>query len=107
MRVERGEHAVDGRLYQLGFIRLLDIIIADLVEYVAEQIELAVGIGRRIGGRADIRERLRRSDSRSGSQNDAQTQISCFPIHPRAFSMSDFAHHGPGSIAVPSFRSSI
>src|SRR5208282_5584126 len=102
------EHAVDGRFDQLGFIRLLDIVVANLVEHVAEQIELAIGVGRgRVCGWADVRKRLWRSDRRRGSYNDAQSQVPCFPIHPRAFSMSDFAHHGPGSIAVPSFLYSI
>ena len=60
MRVERGEHAVDGRLDQLGFVGLLDIVVADLVEHVAEQIELAIGVGRGgVGGGADVRKRLR------------------------------------------------
>ena len=48
MRVERGQHAVDRRLDQLRVVRLLDIVGADALEHVAEQIELAVGVG---GGR--------------------------------------------------------
>ena len=62
MRVERGEHAVDGRFDQLGLVRLLDIVVANLVEHVAEQIELAIGVGGgRVGGGAD------RTDSACGA----------------------------------------
>ena len=108
VRVERGEHAVDGGFDQLGFVRLLDIVVADLVEHVAEQVELAVGVGgRRIGGGTDKRQRLRRSRGRCRAERHAQSEVTIFPIHPRAFSMSDFAHQGPGSMAVPSLRNSI
>ena len=53
MRIERGDHAVDGALDQLGVVGLLDIVGPDPLEHVAEQIELRidVGVGRRPGGR--------------------------------------------------------
>ena len=44
MRVEPREHAVDGRFDQLGIIGLLDVIGADALEHVTEQIELPVGV---------------------------------------------------------------
>ncbi len=50
MRIERGQHAVDRRLDQICVIGLLDIVGADALEHVAEQIELPVGVGRRRGG---------------------------------------------------------
>ena len=48
MGIERGQHAVDGRLDQRAVIRALDIIGADAFEHIAEEIELPVGVG---GGR--------------------------------------------------------
>ena len=45
MRVEPGQHAVDGRFDQLGVVRLLDVVGAHALEHVAEQIELPVGVG--------------------------------------------------------------
>ena len=44
MRVERAEHAIDRRLDELLLVRLLDIIGADFLENIAEEIEIAVGI---------------------------------------------------------------
>ncbi|MEI7806844.1 MAG: ketopantoate reductase C-terminal domain-containing protein [Hyphomicrobiales bacterium] len=45
MRIERGEHAIDGGLDHLLLVGLLDIIGAHPVEHVAEQVQLLVGIG--------------------------------------------------------------
>ena len=45
MRVERGQHAGDGVFDQLLFVRLLDIISANLVEHVAEQAQVLIGVG--------------------------------------------------------------
>ena len=44
MRIERGDHAVDGAFHQLGIVGLLDVAGLDPLEHVAEQIELRVGI---------------------------------------------------------------
>src|SRR5664279_1220166 len=44
MRVKRTEHAVDRRLNELLLVRLLDIIGADFLENIAEEIEITVGI---------------------------------------------------------------
>ena len=44
MRVERGQHAVDGGLDELPVVGLLDIIGADALEDVAEEIELPIGV---------------------------------------------------------------
>ena len=44
MRIERGQHAVDRRIDQLGVVDRLDIIGAHALENVAEQIELAIGV---------------------------------------------------------------
>ena len=45
MRIERGEHAVDGRFDQLAVVGLLDIVGAHALEHVAEQVELLVSVG--------------------------------------------------------------
>ena len=45
MRIERGDHAVDGAFHQLGIVGLLDVAGLDPLEHVAEQIELGVGVG--------------------------------------------------------------
>ena len=44
MRIEPVEHPVDRLLDQLRIVRLLDVVGADTLEHVAEQIELAVGV---------------------------------------------------------------
>ena len=44
MRIERGDHAVDGAFDQLGVVGLLDIVGPDPLEHLAEQIELRIGI---------------------------------------------------------------
>ena len=45
MRIEPGQHAVDRRFDQLAVVRLLDIVGAHALEHVAEQVELAIGVG--------------------------------------------------------------
>ena len=55
---------------------------------------------------ADQRARLLAKRDASGANGDAGGDQSCFPNHPPTFRMSDFAHHGPGSIEVPSLRNS-
>jgi hypothetical protein len=45
MRVERGQHAVDRRLDQRAFVDLFDVVGADALEHVAEQVELLVDGG--------------------------------------------------------------
>ncbi len=91
------------------FVGLLDVVVANLLEHVAEQIELAIGVGG--GGEGALRQIAGSAcgeDARGhGADRHAQRQIGNLAYHPRAFSMSDFAHHGPGSIAVSSFLSSI
>ena len=46
MRVEPGQHAVDRRFDEGVLVRHLDIVGADPLEHVAEQVELAIGVGR-------------------------------------------------------------
>ena len=108
VRVERTQHAVDRRFDQLRLVGLLDVVVANLLEHVAEQIELAIGVGG--GGEGALRQfgQRMREDARShGADRHAQRQIGNLASHPRAFSMSDLVHHGPESTAVSSFLSSI
>src|SRR5690606_8262432 len=44
MRVERGQHAVDGRLDQLCVVRLLDVVLSDALEHITKQVELPVDL---------------------------------------------------------------
>src|SRR3546814_10261487 len=63
MRVQAGQHAVDGALDQLFVVDLLDIVAADLLEHVHELVERLVAaclpIGERRGGGRDERERAK------------------------------------------------
>jgi len=52
MRVERRQHAVDGVLHQRLLVDRLDIVAADALQHVAEQVELLVElalVGSRLG----------------------------------------------------------
>jgi hypothetical protein len=74
MRVEPVEHATDRALDQLGVVRLFDIVRPHHIENVAEQVELAVGIG---GGGAGTcydheRGRLHRHEGQGDSGDRAQ-----------------------------------
>ena len=61
MRIEAGEHAVDRGFDQLLIVRLLDVVGADALEHIAEQIELAVRVGSgRLGAGAEHDARLHR-----------------------------------------------
>src|SRR6185437_16846790 len=53
MRVEGGDHAVDGALDQFDVVRLFDVVGPDPLEHAAEQVELrvSVGAGGGLGGR--------------------------------------------------------
>jgi hypothetical protein len=108
MGVERGQHAVDRRLDQLGVVRHLDVIGADALEDVAEQIELAVGIrhGRdRLAHGHEPRLAVE-GDGGDGAERRSEHQVTRLPDHPRTFSSFLPAHQGEGSMAVPSLRNS-
>ena len=106
MRVERGQHAVDRGFDQLGVIGLLDIVRAHALEHLAEQIELPVDF--RVGGRCGLAARQahhRRSGSEHGQHQKRPQRVFGFPHHPCTFSEAS-AHHGSGSIGLPSFLNS-
>src|SRR5258706_10077591 len=46
MRIEPGQHAVDRRFDQLAVVGFLHVVGAHALEYVAEQAELPIGVGR-------------------------------------------------------------
>ena len=106
MRVERGQHAVDRRLDQLGIVGLLDIVRAHALQDLAEQVELAVNL--RVGGRRRLAARQahhRRSGSEHGQHQKRPQRVFGFPHHPCTFSEAS-AHHGSGSTGLPSFLNS-
>ena len=109
MRIETGQHAVDRGFDQLGVIGPLDIVGAHALEHVAEQVEVAIGVGRsrRLGAHAGEHDaRLHREQSECCACGGTQENEECLAHHPRTFSLSFLAHHGPGSTGVPSFRNS-
>ena len=108
VRIEAGQHAADRGLDQLAVVGLLDIVAAHALEHVAEQIELAIGVG---GCRTRARShqhgaRLRDEERESRTGGGAEKNYRSLAHHPRTFSPSFAAHHGPGSIGVPSLRNS-
>ena len=96
MRIERGQHAVDGVFDELLLIGLLDIVGAHLVEHVAKQAEILVGVGGSgLSRSADDGARLLAKRGASRSNCDSCGDKGCFANHPPTFRLSDFAHHGP------------
>jgi hypothetical protein len=86
MRVERGQHAGDGGFDQLLLVRLLDIVGADLLEDVAEQIKVAVGVGgRRARGAAGENLRLRADRHGGGADHGAEHYQGNLAHYPRTF----------------------
>src|SRR5260221_379360 len=108
MRIEAGQHSADGRFDELAVVGFLDVVAADPFEHIAEQIELAIGVrGRRAGTRshqhrAGLGDEQRQCRAGGGTQENYRS----LAHHPRTFSPSFAAHHGPGSIGVPSLRNS-
>ena len=108
MRIEAGQHARDRGFDQLAVVGLLDIVAAHALEHVAEQIELAIGVrGRRTRARSHQHgTRLRDEERQSRTGGGAEKNYRSLAHHPRTFSPSFAAHHGPESIGVPSLRNS-
>ena len=75
MRIEGGQHAVDGRFDELGLFGLLDVIRTDLFENVAEKAELPVRISRG-GNRAHARQKagLRHHGRAAGADGRTENQ---------------------------------
>ena len=108
MRIEAGQHAADRGFDQLAVVGLLDIVAAHPLEHVAEQIELAIGVrGRGTRARShQHRARLGHEQRQCRAGGGAEENYRSLAHHPRTFSPSFAAHHGPGSIGVPSLRNS-
>ena len=94
MRVEPVEHAVDRRFDQLGVFRLLDIVRAHPLEYVAEQVELTISVGRRgFGdGARQHRRRLNGDHGGRGASQGPEEHQGSLTHHPRTFSLLFVAH---------------
>src|SRR5262245_3943519 len=109
MRIEPSQHAVDRRFDQLAVVGFFHVVGAHALEHVAEQAELAIGVG---GGRLCARpiEQDARlgCDQRHGyaGRRTEENQGSFAHDHPRTFWPSFAAHHGPGSTGTPSLRNS-
>ena len=93
---------------ELGVVGLLDIVGAYALEYIAEQVELPVGIGScRSGGRAGQQYvGLGRQQRHRGTRHRTEENQRCLAHHPRTFSPSFVAHQGLGSMGAPSLRNS-
>ena len=91
----------------LEIVGLLDIVGANALEDVAEQIELAIGVGSGGGRRLASRQGdHRRTAASTASTRSVHSAYSDFRIILATFSEAA-AHHGAGSIGLPSFRNSI
>ena len=105
MRIERGDHAVDGAFHQLGIVGLLDIAGTNPLEHVAEQVELRIGIVAAGGGlgRGDQMRPLR-PGHQEGQRDagDGAEEKGDIPAHLPSFSLSAAKIHlnrrpGPGA----------
>jgi hypothetical protein len=107
MRIEPGQHAVDRRFDQLAVVGLLHIVCPQPLEHVAEQAELAIGVGvGRLCARPLEHDARLGCDQRHGyaGRRTEENQGSFARDHPRTFWPSFAAHHGPGSTGTPSLR---
>src|SRR5262249_46844233 len=109
VRIESGEHAVDRRFDQLAVVGLFHVVGPHALEHVAEQAELAVGIG---GGRlcaCPIEHDARLGcDQRHGyaGRPTGGNQGRFAHGQPPNLYPSFTAHHGPGSTGTPCLRNS-
>ena len=93
---------------ELLVVGLLDVVGAHALEYIAEQVELLIGIrGGRPRGRAEqYRVWLSHQQGYRGAGHCTEEKQVSFAHHPRTFSPSFVAHQGLGSMGVPSLRNS-
>src|SRR6185503_19817109 len=108
MRIKAGEHPADGGFDELAVVGFLDVIAAHTFEHVAEKIELAISVRSRgtRGGPHQHSAGLCNEERQCRAGGGAQENYRSLAHHPRTFSPSLAAHHGPGSIGVPSLRNS-
>ena len=112
VRIERAQHAVDGGLDELLVVRLLDIVGADTLQHLSEEIELAIDLLLLLlwallalrGGR--LRLSLRGvTRNQEPNQGCGGCRCNADTHHPLTFS-SRVANHGNGFIGWPLWRSS-
>jgi hypothetical protein len=92
VRIERGQHAVDGILDQVLVGDFVDVVGAHALEHVAEQVEILIGLAaicRLVGGLAlrlgERVERERQRHSGDGGEYD-------FALHHPTLSLSGTSH---------------
>ena len=85
VRVERRQHAVDGRLDQHRVVGLLDVVGPHPLQHVAEQVELAVELrvlgGRRVGARDVQTAWWRRRGPSSAGKSRMRTRSCASSLH--------------------------
>ena len=81
MRVEGGQHAVDRRLDQLLVRDRLDIGGADLLEHVAEQVELLIGVVVCVIARLPDGSRQRYESNGDHAGHQPGSKLHCFSFH--------------------------
>src|SRR5262245_40638346 len=109
VRIEPSQHAVDRRFDQLAVVGFFHVVGAHALEHVAEQAELAIGVGgSRLCARPIEQDARLGCDQRHGyaGRRTEEKQGSFAHDHPRTFWPSFAAHHGPGSTGTPSLRNS-
>src|SRR5262249_9366375 len=87
MRIEAGQHTVDGRFDELAVVGLFDVVGAHALEHVAEQIKLPIGVRyrRTCGGTHQKCVRLRQQQCRHDADQCTEENQGSFAHHPRAF----------------------
>jgi hypothetical protein len=108
MRIEAGQHPADGGLDELAVVGFLDVVAADTFEHITKQIELAIGVRCRSARARSHKHgaRLGHKQRKCRAGGGAEENYRSLAHHPRTFSPSFAAHHGPESIGVPSLRNS-
>ncbi len=101
MGIERGQHAVDRRLYQGVVADFVDIFGAYALEDLAEQIELLVGFSR-VGRRCCAEVLAQREHEDSGGDRHHETRT----LHPFTLCLGPNRHDALG-IRYPAVRAMI
>jgi len=103
MRIERAEHTVDCGLDQLLVVDLLDVVGADLLEDVAEQVELLIDLDGLRGLIGQERGHLRR-DQRPGDRAAQCGHDELSHSQPSVFRLNEPRRRVHGLLALPEFQ---